>query len=121
MTTNTSQGFDIGSLVRAIEERDAAAQLSLYDEDAEVTLVDRLNPPGRPRVLRGRDQIRGWIEDVCARDMSHRVQQQLVDGDRAAFTEACNYPDGANVMCAAFVELHDGRIKRMTGVQAWDE
>jgi ketosteroid isomerase-like protein len=121
MTTNATHAFDIGSLARAIEERDAAAQLAHYDEDAEVRLVDRLNPPGRPRVLRGRDQIRGWIEDMCGRDMTHRVEQQLVDGDRAAFAEAWSYPDGANVMCAAFVEVRDGRIARMTGVQAWDE
>jgi hypothetical protein len=121
MTTNTTQAFDLSSLARAIEQRDAAAQLSLYDDAAEVKLIDRLNPPGTPRVLRGKDQIRGWVEDVCARDMTHRVEQQLVDGERAAFTEACSYPDGANVMCAAFVEHRDGRITRMTGVQAWDE
>ena len=121
MTTDTTRGFDLGGLARAIEERDAAAQLELFADDAEVTLVDRANPPGSPLVLAGKDAIREWIDDVCSRDMSHHVDVQLVDGDRAAFTEACRYPDGSGVLCAAFIELREGRVVRMTGVQAWDE
>ena len=121
MTTNTTRGFDLAALARAIEERDAGAQLELFDDDAEVTLIDRANPPARPRVLAGKDAIREWIEDVCARDMTHHVELQLLDGDRAAFSETCRYPDGAGVACAAFMELRDGRVARMTGVQAWDE
>jgi hypothetical protein len=41
---------------RALEERDAAAQLALHAHDAEVTLVDRINTPGSPSVLRGREE-----------------------------------------------------------------
>ena len=48
MTTDTTRGFDLAALARAIEERDAAAQLELYDDAAEVTLIDRANPPGSP-------------------------------------------------------------------------
>jgi ketosteroid isomerase-like protein len=118
MTVTTT--FDIGVLKRAIEERDATAQLALYADDAEVALVDRDNPPASPHVLRGKDDIRAWIEDVCARDMSHRVEQYVVSGDGAAFTEACRYPDGTNVLCVAMLELSNGQIARLTGVQAWD-
>ena len=121
MTTDTTRGFDLAALARAIEERDAAAQLELYDDAAEVTLIDRANPPGSPRVLAGKDAIREWIEDVCSRDMTHHVELTLLDGDRAAFSETCRYPDGAGVACAAFIELRDGRVARMNGVQAWDE
>ena len=92
----------------------------MYAEDAEVTLVDRINTPGTPRVLRGREEIRGWIEDICERDMTHRVEMQVVGDGGAAFTEACRYPDGTNVLCAAVLELRDGRIARELGVQAWD-
>ena len=121
MSTSTTRKFDFAELRRAIEERDAAAQLALYADDAEVTLVDRLNTPAAPRVLRGRDQIRGWVQDICARDMTHRVGMEVVDEDGAAFTEACSYPDGTKVLCAATLEIRDGRITREVGVQAWDE
>ena len=52
--------------------------------------------------------------------MTHRVEMQVVGDGGAAFTEACRYPDGTNVLCAAVLELRDGRIARELGVQAWD-
>ena len=120
MSTTTTT-FDFAELKRALEERDSAAQLALYTPDAEVTLVDRINTPGSPRVLRGHQEIRTWIEDVCERDMTHRVELHVVGDSGAAFTEACRYPDGTNVMCAAVLELRHGQIARQVGVQAWDE
>jgi ketosteroid isomerase-like protein len=113
--------MDFAALKRGIEERDADAQLTLYADDAEVRLVDRINTPRSPRVLRGRDEIRAWIEDVCARDMTHEVRTQVVGVEAMAFTEACRYPDGVNVLCATVLELERGRIVRQVSVQAWDE
>ncbi len=113
--------IDVAVLKRAVEERDAEAQLALYAEDAEVRLVDRVNTPRSPRVLNGREEIRAWIEDVCARDMTHAVQTPVLGGDAVAFIEACRYPDGTNVLCATVAELSDGRIVRQVAIQAWDE
>lgn len=121
MSTRTTDRFDFAELRRALEERDSAAQLALYADDAEVTLVDRINTPGSPRLLRGHDEIRTWIEDTCERDMTHRVDMQVLGDGGAAFTEACRYPDGTNVLCAAVLELRYGQIARQVGVQAWDE
>jgi ketosteroid isomerase-like protein len=117
----TRTTFDFAALKRGLEERDADAQLGLYDEHAEVRLVDRVNTPRTPHVLRGRDEIREWLEDVCSRDMTHSVQTPVVADDAVAFTEACRFPDGTNVLCATVVELADGRIVRQVVVQAWDE
>ena len=72
-------------------------------------------------VLRGREEIAAWVEDVCARDMTHRIEQPVLAGDRAAFVEACRYADGTNVLCATVLEVAGGRIVRQTAVQAWDE
>ena len=113
--------IDFAALKRAVEERDAEAQLALYADDAEVRLVDRVNTPRSPRVLCGREEIRDWIDDVCARDMTHEVQTPVLAQDAVAFTEACRYPDGTNVLCATVLELSDGRIARQIAVQAWDE
>jgi len=121
MSTSTTSTFDFAELKRALEERDATAQLALYANDAEITLVDRINTPGSPRVLRGREEIRGWIEHVSERDMTHHVAMHVAGEGGAAFTEACRYPDGTNVLCVAVLELREGLITREVGVQAWDE
>jgi hypothetical protein len=121
MTSTETTAFDFAALKSAIEGRDAEAQLSLYADDAEVRLVDRVNTPGAPRVLRGRDEIRAWVEDVCEREMTHRVDMQVLGPEGAAFAETCRYPDGTNVLCATVLELRDGLIAKQVAVQAWDE
>ncbi len=118
---STIHTFDLSTFKQAIEERDASAQLAMYAEDAEVTLVDRAARPSAPRVLHGRDEIRIWIEDVCGRDMTHRVQHTVQDESGVAFTEACRYPDGKGVVCATVLEIDNGLVARQVGVQAWDE
>jgi SnoaL-like domain len=113
--------FDLDTFTRAIEERDASTQLAMYAQDAQVTIADKLDQPGTPRVLRGRSEIQRWIEDVCARDMTHDVGHSVRDEHGGAFTEECRYPNGTNVLCAAVLEIKDGQIARQVGVQAWDE
>ena len=85
----------------------------MYAPDARVIIADQITTPGSPRVLNGRDEIRGWIEDVSAREMTHEVGHAVVDEHGAALTEACTYPDGTNVICATVLELSDGLISEM--------
>ncbi len=121
-TTSTKPTtFDMEALKRALEERDAAAQLAFFDEDAEIRVVDRDNPPSAPLVYRGRDAIRGFLEDVAGREMTHQVERSVVGEDTAAYSLECRYPEGALVRCVALLELRDGRIVRQDGIQAWDE
>jgi hypothetical protein len=119
MSITTS--FDLGAFARAVEGSDAATQLSMYAPDATVTIVDKLSPPGSARVLHGREQIGSWLDDVCGREMTHSVKHAVSDGSSAAFTEACRYGDGTNVMCATALALRDGLISDQTVVQAWDD
>jgi hypothetical protein len=121
MATSTTTTFDLAALRRAIEARDAAGQTALYDDDAEVHVVDRITTPGHPRVLRGREEIAAWIEDVCGRKMTHRVEREVIGDDGAAFAVACRYPDGTNVLCLTVLDIAGGRIVRQLAIQAWDE
>ena len=73
------------------------------------------------RVLRTREEIQAWLEDTVARDMTHKVQHRVHDETGAAYTQACRYPDGTNVICATVLELHDGVICAQTVLEVWDE
>ena len=119
MSTITT--FDLARFTRAAEERDAATQLSMYGPDATVTVVDKITQPGTPRVLRTTEQIKAWLDEVCGRDMTHKVTHRVGDEDGAAFTLACRYPDGTQVLCATVIELVGGQVSDQTIVQAWDE
>jgi hypothetical protein len=72
-------------------------------------------------VLSTHDDIKAWLEDIYARDMTHKVQHRVKDETGAAFTEACRYPDGTNVLCTTVIALADGQIADQTVVQVWDE
>ena len=119
MSTITT--FDLDRFTRAAEERDASTQLSMYGPQAVVTIVDKISQPSAPRVLRGRDEIRGWLEDMYGRDMTHKVRHTVSDATGAAYTQACRYPDGTNVLCATVIELDGDVINAQTAVQVWDE
>jgi hypothetical protein len=120
-TTSTTTSFDLPTLSRAIADRDAETQLAMYAPSATVTIADRITQPGSPRILTGSAEIGSWLHDVCEREMTHVVQHSVSDDTGAAFTEACSYPDGTNVLCATVIECSGGLIQRQTIVQAWDE
>ena len=40
---------------------------------------------------------------------------------RSAYTQACRYPDGTNVLCATVIELAGDAITAQTCLQVWDE
>ena len=121
MPTMTADTLTGAALKRAIETRDATALSSFYADDAIVRVVDRNNPPSKPRVVRGRPAIATFFDDICSRAMTHEVTSCVDDASRLAFTQACAYPDGTKVLCAAMAELKGGKIALQTIVQAWDE
>jgi hypothetical protein len=119
MSTITT--FDLDRFTRAAEERDAATQLSMYGPDAVVTISNKIDQPGSPRVLRTRAEIKSWLEDMYSRDMTHKVRHRVHDETGAAYTQACRYADGTNVVCATVIELDGGVISGQTVLEVWDE
>jgi ketosteroid isomerase-like protein len=109
------------AIKHAIEGRDGRMLASFYTDDALLRVIDRNNPPSKPREVKGKSAIATFWDDICSRAMTHKVDVSIAEGNRLAFTQACAYPDGAKVFCVAVVELKDGRIAQQTVVQAWDE
>ena len=110
----------ISALKRAIEGRNAAALAAMYAQDAVMQVVDKDNPPSKPRRLNGKAAISAYFGDVCGRDMTHKIESGIAGGNRLAFTQSCAYPDGTKVFCSAMVDLKKGKIAHQTVVQAWD-
>ncbi len=113
--------FDLDRFTLAAEQRDAATQLSMYGPDALVTISNKISQPGAPRVLRGREEVKAWLEDMYGRDMTHTVKHRVLDETGAAYTQACRYPNGTNVLCATVLELDGGVISGQTVLEVWDE
>ena len=109
------------ALRRAAEGQGPEAKRDLYADDAEYVRVDRNNTPSSPMALSGKEEVGEYLRDVFSRDMTHRIENEVVGEDRAAFNWACEYPDGTRVLAAETVELRDGMIVRQVSVQAWDE
>jgi SnoaL-like domain len=110
----------ISDIRKAVEGRDAAGLKALYAADAVLTIIDAINSPSKPRVLKGATDIGAYLDDVCARDMTHTLESGVADGRHLAFVEGCLYPDGTRVTASAMAELGPGGIVKQTIVQAWD-
>lgn len=110
----------ISSIRKAVENRDAASLKALYAADAVITVVDTMNPPSKPRIIKGAADIGAFLEDVCGRDMTHTLDSGVVDGKHLAYVESCRYSDGTRVTASAMAELGPGGIVKQTIVQAWD-
>ncbi|MBK3625479.1 MULTISPECIES: nuclear transport factor 2 family protein [Streptomyces] len=121
MSTAAGSAFDTETLRRGIEGQTASTLLSLYADDAEIHVVDHNSQPSRPTVLHGRDEIGRMLDDVYSRDMTHKLEECIVQGDRAAFSESCRYTDGMRVLSESMLTLRDGKIVGQTMIQAWDE
>ncbi len=119
--STTTAGFDLERFAQAAEQRDAATQLSMYAPDASVTIANKVSQPVTPRVLRGQDEIKAWLEDMYSRDMTHQVRHRVQDPTGVAYTQACRYADGTNVLCATVIGLRDGLIADQTVLEVWDE
>jgi len=116
-----ANGVTAAALKRAIESRNGPMLASFYGDDALVRVIDRNNPPSKPRVVKGKAAISAFWDDICSRAMTHKVDAAVTEGNRLAFTQACAYPDGAKVYCMAMLELKNGKIADQTVVQSWDE
>ena len=118
---STTISFDLDRFAHAAEERDAATQLSMYGPNAVVTINNKISQPGAPRVVSGHEEIKAWLEDMYGREMTHTVKHQVLDDSGAAYTQACRYADGTNVLCATVIELEGGVISGQTVLEVWDE
>jgi ketosteroid isomerase-like protein len=115
----TASPFDVDAL---IADTSLSTFPSLLADDVVWVEVDQRSQPQAPAIYRGRDEVLAMLEDGQSRGIVSQVVDGFAAGDRAAIAVLCTYPGGAGqVRCNALLHIHDGRIVRWDGVQAWDE
>jgi hypothetical protein len=116
----TSKSPTLSGLRKAVESRNSKALQAFYDDNAEMTIIDSINTPSKPRVLRGKRDIAAFLDDVCGRDMTHSIDSGILDKSMLAYVERCQYADGMRVVSSNTAEFGPNGIVRQTVVQAWD-
>ncbi|MBR8743028.1 nuclear transport factor 2 family protein [Nocardiopsis sp. MG754419] len=119
--TSSGTAFDIDAFRQAVEQGDTDTLVRQFADDADMETVDRRTPPSAPTVIHGRDSIEDFIRQLYSMDLEHEVLQCVTDGEHAAYTERCTYPDGLIVKSMSMLDLADGKIVHQSMVQAWDE
>jgi ketosteroid isomerase-like protein len=109
------------ALRRGYQSRDAALLASVYTDAAEFTICNRNNPPTKRLVLRGREAVRRMFDDLCAREMTHRMAHMTIGSGSIAFSTHCEYPDGCRVVALNIATVKEGRIVSEISVDCWDE
>jgi ketosteroid isomerase-like protein len=110
---STQIKFDLAGLSRALESGDSRYLLALYADNAEVQIIEG-DDPASPRILQGKLAIASWIDDLCAKDIRHRVLNSRASETLVALIEERETPDGANVRYAWTAEVSRGQITRDT-------
>lgn len=108
------------SLHKGLEQCDVSTMLSLYDDNAEIDIIDRNHTPSNPWRLMGKKDLEKYFNDVLSRPVKHHIDDEVMSGDRYAYTDTCEYPDGTKVFTSAMAILKDGKIVREVDAQAWD-
>jgi ketosteroid isomerase-like protein len=112
--------FDFEAYRAAFETRDVEAWLAFYADEAIWLEYRPGNPPRAPNVMRGRDAIRGFLEDVARSDIELTIHDEALGRHRVAFAVTVAFPDGRRHLEHVILELRDGRITRHVDVEAWD-
>lgn len=113
--------LDMNTLRQALEQRDLNLLVSLYADDAQMQVIDQNHRPSTPLELRDKRAIADFLTDIYQRDMTHRVIDEVVGGDRIAYNQSCQYPNGQRVFASSTLDLRNGKIVRQVTVLAWDE
>ena len=103
-----------------MEARDAERWAAYYAPDAEWREYRHADPPRAPHVMRGRDEIGSFVRGVAAAKIELRLDNEVVDDRRAAFTLTVTRADGGRIIENVIIEHRDGLVTRQTDVEAWD-
>jgi len=109
---STQTYFDVRGLGRAIHLGAAAYELSLYADQAEMSVTD-LDEPERPAIsYAGKAGIGTWVRGRSSSAGTHRVINAQTRPGHLTFVELCEFPDGESDVYIYCAEISRGQIQR---------
>ena len=120
MTATPTMGFDFPAFKGAFEGKNYERWASLYDDDAEWIEYRHVSPPRSPNRMIGKKAISGFLASACQADFATTIADEVLAGDRAAFSVTVAFPDGKRVFEHVIIQTTNGKIKRQVDVEAWD-
>jgi SnoaL-like domain len=111
-------GLDFAALRLGIEHCDLTVMLDFYADDAELSIVNVETPRSLPFELHGKAEIAKHLRATFGQKTSHRVEREVIGEEQVAFQEACEYPDGSQIVVETTLEVRGGKIVRQTDLVA---
>ena len=109
---STQTSFDLSGLIEAIESSNAAYQVALYAEHAEVQITDGDSLGQAPRVLIGKPAIARWVEDLATRHIIHHVVDPVADRRSVSYVDELHQRDGTTILHRCTAEISTGQISQ---------
>jgi ketosteroid isomerase-like protein len=120
MTTTSIVRFDFPAFKDAFEGKNYDRWVSFYDDDAEWIEYRDASPPRSPNRMIGKQAIAQFLASVCPADFAIMIGDEVIAGDRAAFSVTVSFPDGKRVFEHVIIQTRDDKITRQVDVEAWD-
>jgi hypothetical protein len=117
---STQLGFDLAGLLGAIERGDLDYQLALYAADAELRVAG-CDPAGSVSVYRGRDAIRGWLQQLDLQQVTHRLGNLSSSDEGILLTDVIRHRDGRHMIYQTTLRLDRGQITHQHVALIWED
>ena len=112
--------FDFSAYKLAFEAKDAVRWIEFFADDAEWNEYRNQDPPARPRQIRGKAEIRRYVESLARGSPSRTIESEVISGDRVAFRTWTVLLGGQRIVEHVILEIIDGKISKQVDVEAWD-
>ena len=113
--------FDFWAFKDAFERKDAGRWPEFYAEDAQWIEYKPSAPPSDPVRMLGRERIAGFLASLEESGIEITLFDEILGGERAAFSVAVILPDGKRMFEHTIVHIEDGKITRQeVDVEVWD-
>jgi hypothetical protein len=112
--------FDFARFKQAVEGMDLDVWAACFHEDGEWVEYRHDQPPSKPLVMKGRDEIAAFLPKVKASNGTLSIEDEMGVGGRFAFRAVVTLPDGGRMISHAMLFVEDGLIRRQVDVEAWD-
>jgi len=113
--------FDFPAYRAAFEAKDVPRWLAFYADDAEwFEYNSQDDPPRAPNVMRGRDEIRAFLEHIAALPIAIALADEVLGAERIAFSCTVDLGNGRRIIEHVIADVRDGQIVRHVDVEAWD-